>query len=109
MPGRCYFFSAFNRALAFCTVAIFSGRFIRFHVRISSFDRPQLTQRSPFNWQSEIQGLSIGEAIVELPVGRDFEASVRAATTARIHTSGLMDFDGQVPYFMNRKQSFTNA
>lgn len=48
-PGRCYFFSAFSRALAFCTAAIFSGRFMRFHLRISSFDRPQLTQRSPFS------------------------------------------------------------
>lgn len=74
---------------------------MRFHLRISSFNRPQLTQRSPFNWQSEIQGLSIGEAIIELPMGRDFEASVQAATVARIHTSGLVDFDGQVPYFMN--------
>jgi hypothetical protein len=40
---------AFIRAAAFCTVAIFSGRFMPRHLRISSRVRPQLTHNSPLS------------------------------------------------------------
>lgn len=98
MVPQSYFFSPFSLAAAFCTAAIFSGRFMRFHLRISSFDRPQLTQRSPFNWQSEIQGFSICEAIDELPVGLSRSVRMPAASVASTHISHSKDICGQVSW-----------
>lgn len=61
------FFSPFKRTFALCTAAIFSGRFMRFHCLMSSLLRPQLTHRSPLNWQIDMQGFSISLAIVNDP------------------------------------------
>ena len=68
--GHGIFFSPFKRIVALCTAAIFSGRFMRFHFLMSSLLRPQLTHRSPLNWHTEMQGLSISLAIFNAPWSR---------------------------------------
>lgn len=72
------FFSPFKRTFALCTAAIFSGRFMRFHCLMSSLLRPQLTHRSPLNWQTDMHGFSISLAIVNNPWTRRVEQGASA-------------------------------
>lgn len=79
---QCAFFRLFKRTFALCTAAIFSGRFMRFHFLMSSLLRPQLTHRSPLNWQTEMHGFSISLAIVNNPGSR---VTAQGASANRHH------------------------
>ena len=76
---------AFIRVAARCTVAIFSGRFMPRHLRISSRVRPQLTHSSLLSWHNETQGLSMSLAMQLLS-----QAALHAHVRLRCGTPGAL-------------------
>jgi hypothetical protein len=78
--------SALSVADARWTAAIFSGRFIRFHFRMSSLLRPQLTQRSPLKWHWEVQGFLISLA-TRLPLRRMADGQAASPVSALLETA----------------------